>query len=203
MCIYFILNRFKSTEAFFLGPCRSNLQLIKLEFGAQCWERSRHILGMSCVSLLFLHFTIHNVEFAPLVERALLKQNQKQNLNKPHAAGSIKIEFPAKRWHSVRRNNLVQQNIEHFREGERNFHMGRNPMTTLWLFREPRRIDAPLSLTSSTWERVSFMTAGLYSVFPYDLICMLSIQLNGLRIKIWTVTRPETRLPSNVSWQLN
>lgn len=152
-----------------------------------------------------LIFHISQCRIRTLAERALLKQNQKKkkNLNKPHAAGSIKIEFSAKCWHSVRRNNLVQQNIEHFWEGERNFHMGRNPMTTLWLSREPWRINVPLSLTSSTWECVSSMTAGLYSVFPYDLICTLSIQLNGLRIKIWTVTRPETRLPSNISWQLN
>lgn len=47
-----------------------------------------------------------------------------QALNKLHSAGSIKISFPGKRWHSVRGHNLlVQQNTEHFWDWERNFHV--------------------------------------------------------------------------------
>lgn len=65
-----------------------------------------------------------------------------QTLNKLHSAGSIKISFSGKRWHSVRRNNLlVQQNSEHFCDWERNFHIcidiwWRFYMTLFWTLKD-------------------------------------------------------------------
>lgn len=63
------------------------------------------------------------------------------------------------------------KNIEQFfgKKGERNFHSEREPMTTRCLSREPRRINAALKATFSTWHHVSSMTAGLSFIFSLPL----------------------------------
>lgn len=111
---------FKTQKHFWLGFRSSYAACVA---GMWCSELSK-ALTYSWNEFPFFKDIIFHISQCWLRIPVVLVFDILQTLNKLLSAGSIKISFSGKRWHTVRRNNLlVQHNTKHFWDWDRNFHM--------------------------------------------------------------------------------